>query len=35
VRENFRALEVVPKLTPDLLAQIDAIIAAPAAAAQE
>lgn len=26
VRENFRALEVAPKLTPDLLARIDAAI---------
>ncbi|GBF90935.1 voltage-gated potassium channel subunit beta-like [Raphidocelis subcapitata] len=34
VRENFRALEVAPKLTPELLARIDAAIgdaAAPAA----
>lgn len=33
VRENFKALDVLPKITPDVLARIDAAIAAPAAAA--
>jgi hypothetical protein len=31
VRENFKALDVVPKLTPDVCARIDAVIAAAAA----
>jgi len=31
VRENFKALDVMPKLTPDLLAQIDAVINAASA----